>query len=65
LKIVSQQGDGKELFCVDVSLFDYSEGYEKPIDVVDCAVRCYFGNKKSSKLNPKQFFLFFRIFLIR
>ncbi|CAF0751812.1 unnamed protein product [Rotaria sordida] len=42
-KIVSQQGDDKELLRVTVSLFDYPEDYEKPVDVVDCDVKVQFA----------------------
>jgi hypothetical protein len=42
-KIISQQGDDKELLRVDLSLFNYPEGYEKPINVVDCDVKVQFA----------------------
>ncbi|CAF4925776.1 unnamed protein product, partial [Rotaria sp. Silwood1] len=42
-KIVSQQGDQKELLRVTVSLFNYPDEYEKPVDVVDCDVKVQFA----------------------
>ncbi|CAF2933999.1 unnamed protein product [Rotaria sp. Silwood2] len=42
-KIVSQHGDHKELLRVTVSLFNYPEEYEKPVDVVDCDVKVQFA----------------------
>jgi hypothetical protein len=42
-KIVSQQGDDKELLRVDLSLFNYPEGYTKSIDIVDCDVKVQFA----------------------
>ncbi|CAF3939022.1 unnamed protein product [Rotaria sp. Silwood2] len=42
-KIISQQGDDKELLRVDLSLFNYPEGYQKAIDVFDCDVKVQFA----------------------
>ncbi|CAF0895845.1 unnamed protein product [Rotaria sp. Silwood1] len=42
-KIISQQGDDKELLRVDLSLCNYPEGYQKPIDVFDCDVKVQFA----------------------
>ncbi|CAF3380389.1 unnamed protein product [Rotaria sp. Silwood1] len=42
-EIVSQQGDQKELLRVTVSLFNYPDEYEKPVDVVDCDVKVQFA----------------------
>ncbi|CAF1265249.1 unnamed protein product [Rotaria sordida] len=42
-KIISQQGDDKELLRVDLSLFNYPEGFEKTIDVFDCDVKVQFA----------------------
>ncbi|CAF4511064.1 unnamed protein product [Rotaria sp. Silwood2] len=42
-KIISQQGDDKELLRVDLSLFTYPGEYQKPIDVFDCDVKVQFA----------------------
>ena len=42
-KIISQKGDDKDLLRVGLSLFNYPEGYEKPIDVFDCDVKVEFA----------------------
>ncbi len=42
-KIISQQGDDKELLRVDLSLYNYPDGYKKPIDVCDCDVNVQFA----------------------
>ncbi|CAF1293254.1 unnamed protein product, partial [Didymodactylos carnosus] len=38
-KIISQQGDDKQLLRVDFSLFNYSNKHEKTLDEVDCDVK--------------------------
>ncbi|CAF3584298.1 unnamed protein product [Rotaria socialis] len=43
IKIISQQGDNKELLRVDLSLFNYPEGFEKSIDTFDCDVKVQFA----------------------
>jgi hypothetical protein len=79
LKIISQQGDDKELLRVDLSLFNYPDGYKKPLDIVDCDVKVQFAkaniiflfkhidailvNHFPNKIH-KDFLLFFRVFLI-
>ncbi|CAF4037810.1 unnamed protein product [Adineta steineri] len=42
-KIISQQGDDKDLLRVDLSLFNHPVGYEKPLDVYDCDVKVEFA----------------------
>ncbi|CAF4656530.1 unnamed protein product [Rotaria sp. Silwood1] len=42
-QIISQQSDDKELLRVDLSLFNYPEGYVKGIDVYDCDVQVQFA----------------------
>ena len=42
-KIISQQGDDKELLRVDLSLFNYPDNYKKPLDIVDCDVKVQFA----------------------
>ncbi|CAF1245225.1 unnamed protein product [Adineta ricciae] len=42
-KIISQQGTDKDLLRVDLCLFNYPEGYTKPLDVVDCHVKVDFA----------------------
>ncbi|CAF3667368.1 unnamed protein product [Rotaria sp. Silwood1] len=42
-QIISQQSDGKELLRIDLSLFNYPEGYVKGIDVYDCDVQVQFA----------------------
>jgi hypothetical protein len=42
-QIVSQQGNDKELLRVDLCLFNYPDGYQKPLDVVDCDVNVQFA----------------------
>jgi len=43
LKIISQQGDDKELLRVDLSLFNYPDGYIKSLNTVDCDVKVQFA----------------------
>ncbi|UJR35157.1 hypothetical protein I4U23_027926 [Adineta vaga] len=42
-KIVSQQGNDKDLLRVDLCLFNYPDGYKKPLDTVDCNVDVEFA----------------------
>ncbi|CAF4288618.1 unnamed protein product, partial [Adineta steineri] len=42
-KIISQQGDDKELLRVDLCLFNYPDEYVKPLDIVDCDVKVQFA----------------------
>ncbi|CAF1260195.1 unnamed protein product [Adineta steineri] len=42
-KIISQQGDDKELLRVDLYLFNHPVGYKRPINVYDCAVEVEFA----------------------
>ncbi|CAF4149952.1 unnamed protein product, partial [Adineta steineri] len=42
-KIISQQGDDKDLLRVDLSLFNYPVEYKKPTDVYDCDVKVQFA----------------------
>ncbi|UJR10669.1 hypothetical protein I4U23_014864 [Adineta vaga] len=42
-KIISQQGNDKELLRVDLSLFNYPGNYKKPLDVYDCDVKVQFA----------------------
>ena len=42
-KIISQQGDEKELLRVDLSLFNHPEGVAKPLDFFDCDVKVQFA----------------------
>ncbi|CAF0945953.1 unnamed protein product [Adineta ricciae] len=42
-KIISQQGDEKELLRVDLSLFNHPEGVAKPLDYFDCDVKVQFA----------------------
>ncbi|CAF1212266.1 unnamed protein product [Rotaria magnacalcarata] len=42
-KIISQQGDDKELLRVDLSLFNYPSGYDKTLETFDCDVKVQFA----------------------
>ncbi|CAF1542330.1 unnamed protein product [Adineta steineri] len=42
-KIVSQQGDDKDLLRVDLSLFNYPVEYKKSLDIYDCDVKVEFA----------------------
>ncbi len=42
-KIISQQGNEKELLRIDITLFTYPDGYKKPLDAVDCDVKMQFA----------------------
>ncbi|CAF4274926.1 unnamed protein product, partial [Adineta steineri] len=42
-KIVSQQGDDKDLLRVDLSLFNHPVEYKKPLDIYDCDVKVEFA----------------------
>lgn len=42
-KIISQQGNEKELLRVDLALFNHPEGVAKPLDFFDCDVKVQFA----------------------
>ncbi|CAF4190264.1 unnamed protein product [Rotaria sp. Silwood2] len=42
-QIISQQGDSKELLRIDLSLFNYPEGYVKSVNVYDCDIQVQFA----------------------
>ena len=43
LQIISQRGNGNELLCVNFSLFNYPDDYQKSLDTLDCDVKIQFA----------------------
>lgn len=70
-QIISQQNNDKELLRVDLSLFNYPEGFEKSVDIFDCDVKVEFAKativflyKHIDAILVNDRFVFFLIYFI-